>query len=135
MAHPHSYMFNALKGSKFHFYQIFSIECEKRPTLENGHADIPDPPVFEQEIQYSCNPGYDLIGKNTATCQSNGKWTKKPSCNPIRKFSFLVCIPNFQLYGLKFQIYSTSIVCHYFCLCCFDTANGSRDLKYLLTAV
>ncbi|KAL2094979.1 hypothetical protein ACEWY4_009698 [Coilia grayii] len=31
-------------------------------------------------VRYVCRPGFMLIGDPTRTCQSNGRWTAKPSC-------------------------------------------------------
>lgn len=31
-------------------------------------------------VRDECRPGFILVGEPTRTCQSNGKWTAKPSC-------------------------------------------------------
>lgn len=31
-------------------------------------------------VRHECRPGFVLVGEPTCTCQSNGRWTAKPSC-------------------------------------------------------
>lgn len=31
-------------------------------------------------VRYDCRPGFVLVGDPARACQSNGKWTPKPSC-------------------------------------------------------
>ena len=58
-----------------------------RNAPENGRK--PDNPKgyyeFEDEIDFTCNPGYNLIGDNSTFCQSNGTWSKPaPICQSKR---------------------------------------------------
>ncbi|XP_060107658.1 sushi, von Willebrand factor type A, EGF and pentraxin domain-containing protein 1-like [Heteronotia binoei] len=31
-------------------------------------------------VRYSCKPGFLLVGDPVSVCQSNGRWTSKPTC-------------------------------------------------------
>ncbi|XP_052642517.1 complement decay-accelerating factor, GPI-anchored-like isoform X3 [Harpia harpyja] len=35
-------------------------------------------------VRYSCRPGFLLLGDPASACQSNGRWTPKPTCLPPR---------------------------------------------------
>ena len=58
------------------------INCyaEAKPFNGNGPEQfslyLPD-----QRVTYFCNDGYEMVGKNTATCLSSGSWTSSsPTC-------------------------------------------------------
>ena len=52
--------------------------CRKLLTLSSG-------PAFVQ-ITYQCVPGFELVGKDTRYCQSDGTWTPSelPTCVPVQ---------------------------------------------------
>ncbi|KAM6044961.1 uncharacterized protein LJ206_018802 isoform 1-T1 [Theristicus caerulescens] len=35
-------------------------------------------------VRYSCRPGFLLLGDPASACQSDGRWTPKPTCLPLR---------------------------------------------------
>ena len=48
-----------------------------------------DLPVEGSTIMFSCPPGMDLIGSNSATCMENGEWEPDPSglmCNDSKGY-------------------------------------------------
>ncbi|XP_052784464.1 sushi, von Willebrand factor type A, EGF and pentraxin domain-containing protein 1-like isoform X2 [Mya arenaria] len=55
-----------------------------------GSFQAPDDSViFENGIEYentvniTCNPGYEIEGESSSTCQANRNWTSYGKCNPI----------------------------------------------------
>ncbi|XP_052783270.1 uncharacterized protein LOC128219502 [Mya arenaria] len=55
-----------------------------------GSFQAPDHSViFENGIEYentvniTCNPGYEIEGESSSTCQANRNWTSYGKCNPI----------------------------------------------------
>ncbi|XP_069622657.1 sushi, von Willebrand factor type A, EGF and pentraxin domain-containing protein 1 [Ranitomeya imitator] len=58
------------------------VSCGQPPELENGVIENKTGIVFEDEVTYSCKPGYKLVGSNKRICQSNKQWYSEspPSC-------------------------------------------------------
>ena len=52
---------------------------------------------FEDVVSFECIPGYDLIGDNTITCQSDGQWSAdEPICQSMFELNgssnkFIMC--------------------------------------------
>lgn len=42
------------------------------------------PTTFRETANYSCSPGYDLVGPERVVCQADGTWSERPP-NCIRK--------------------------------------------------
>lgn len=37
--------------------------------------------LVEHEVHFACNPGFELLGSSTRTCQANGSWSgQEPRC-------------------------------------------------------
>lgn len=37
--------------------------------------------LVEHEVHFTCDPGFQLLGSSTRTCQANGSWTgQEPHC-------------------------------------------------------
>ncbi|XP_036371518.1 gamma-aminobutyric acid type B receptor subunit 1 isoform X1 [Megalops cyprinoides] len=59
-------------------------------SLENGQVEAwpPGPPVEGTMLQYSCNTGFQLVGRNSSLCTKLGKWdSPKPICKYDRNYS------------------------------------------------
>ncbi|XP_073447245.1 sushi, von Willebrand factor type A, EGF and pentraxin domain-containing protein 1 isoform X2 [Aquarana catesbeiana] len=58
------------------------VSCGLPPELENGVIENKTGIVFEDEVTYSCKPGYKLVGNPKRVCQSNKQWYSEsaPSC-------------------------------------------------------
>ena len=42
---------------------------------------------------YECDPGFELVGQETRTCQSESEWSgEAPTCEPIRTCSIRVYV-------------------------------------------
>ncbi|KAJ0003571.1 hypothetical protein NQD34_008669 [Periophthalmus magnuspinnatus] len=57
-------------------------------SLENGRVMSwpPGPPVEGATLQYSCLPGFILVGRNSTQCNKMGKWdSPKPVCHCKKK--------------------------------------------------
>lgn len=59
-----------------------AIDCRAPdPADPNGSLRYRRATTLGQEVIYSCNDGYVLVGEETAICQSNGKWSNEaPVC-------------------------------------------------------
>lgn len=40
-------------------------------------------------VRYSCRPGFLLLGDPASACQSDGRWTPKPTC--LREYGWVSC--------------------------------------------
>jgi len=51
--------------------------CPSPSAIEHGQHDNKDVKVFipGTSVNYSCDPGYSLIGKTTLYCTVNGTWS------------------------------------------------------------
>ena len=67
-------------------------------------------PSYEDTCSFTCNTGYELLGSDTRTCQSDGSWSGKET-NCRRGESFLLCM---HLYAsIRSQVkslYNTSCI-------------------------
>ncbi|XP_078603750.1 uncharacterized protein LOC144877625 [Branchiostoma floridae x Branchiostoma japonicum] len=57
------------------------ICCDNTTEIINGLVNATDGYCFGNEIQFSCNPGYELFGRSSATCEDDGSWGRElPTC-------------------------------------------------------
>ena len=64
-------------------------ECNEKLALENGQVELPDTPIFESEVHFSCDSGYVLDGPESAACTSDGTWAETMTrCKPIGEYTF-----------------------------------------------
>ena len=60
-------------------YQSFSATVGPCPSLSNGmiycSSNENQEHIYERTCHFTCNTGYELIGSDTRTCQSNGSWS------------------------------------------------------------
>lgn len=57
--------------------------CPPPPVINHGQHDGKDMEVFipGKSVNYSCDPGYSLVGKSTLYCTDNASWsTPHPQC-------------------------------------------------------
>nr|XP_027308991.2 fibulin-7 isoform X2 [Anas platyrhynchos] len=48
--------------------------------------------LVEHEVHFACNPGFELLGSSTRTCQANGSWSgQEPRCTEISMCSSSPC--------------------------------------------
>ena len=61
------------------------IKCMEPKTLDNGVVGVPGSEFSPGTVvKYKCKIGYNLEGKSTRTCRSDGTWTgPMPKCKPI----------------------------------------------------
>lgn len=55
------------------------VDCGPLPAPQNGDIDF-DLTTFGSTATYSCNPGFDLQGSTSRTCQVDGWSGSEPSC-------------------------------------------------------
>lgn len=79
------------------------VSCPTLSEIQDGFVDISGNTVGSVAA-YSCNQGFELIGKRKRTCQENGLWSStEPSC---RKSKPLLTIT-------KVYTMSTLLLCYY----------------------
>ncbi|KAI8506522.1 Leucine-rich repeat-containing protein 15 [Branchiostoma belcheri] len=64
---------------------VSGICCDHTIGLPNGQiTPIDGGYCFGNNILFSCNPGYELVGRTNATCQEDGIWDREiPTCERI----------------------------------------------------
>ena len=60
------------------------VDCGSLTSPVNGRIVISST-TFESTASYLCNSGYNLVGVNSRTCQSNGQWSGvAPTCITVQ---------------------------------------------------
>lgn len=92
--------------------------CSDLPEIQNGwkttsHTEL----VREAKITYQCDPGYDIVGSDTLTCQWDLSWSSEPPfCEKSTGFatpgleppSIVECCKTYQGRGLLLFVYLLS---------------------------
>ncbi|XP_065196834.1 sushi, von Willebrand factor type A, EGF and pentraxin domain-containing protein 1-like isoform X2 [Sycon ciliatum] len=63
-----------------------STPCPAPPSIDNAMVIAPSGRQFPSDVLYKCNPGYSIVGSNTAQCQKDGMWH-----NPAKHCQQEVC--------------------------------------------
>ncbi|XP_063230514.1 sushi, von Willebrand factor type A, EGF and pentraxin domain-containing protein 1-like [Bacillus rossius redtenbacheri] len=58
------------------------LSCNK-PALGSGASILGRSYLFMDKVTIKCPTGTRLVGEAVLTCQSNGKWSSKPSCEAV----------------------------------------------------
>lgn len=63
-----------------------TVSCERLPDrLNNGTVVGADENGYGSVVQFACDPGYELLGPERVTCESNEHWSGPfPSCWPVQ---------------------------------------------------
>uniref|UniRef100_A0A8B9F860 Sushi domain-containing protein n=1 Tax=Amazona collaria TaxID=241587 RepID=A0A8B9F860_9PSIT len=59
------------------------LQCPSPPNIDNGNHNSPDLEVFTagMVVNYSCDPGYSLLGEASIHCTDSGNWSLPlPQC-------------------------------------------------------
>ncbi|XP_071129049.1 uncharacterized protein [Mytilus edulis] len=56
------------------------VYCGLPPAVTNGYYFNSTGVVYEEEVQYECFPGFNMISNSVVKCQSSKQWTNQPSC-------------------------------------------------------
>ncbi|XP_072444220.1 sushi, von Willebrand factor type A, EGF and pentraxin domain-containing protein 1 isoform X5 [Chiloscyllium punctatum] len=58
------------------------VSCGDPPRIANGNVEIKNGTLFQSEVRYYCDHGYQLVGNPIRTCQGNRHWYSEssPSC-------------------------------------------------------
>ncbi|PKU44337.1 von willebrand factor type egf and pentraxin domain-containing protein 1 [Limosa lapponica baueri] len=61
------------------------VSCGEPPQLQNGFIKETTGRFFENQANYQCEPGYQLVGSSVFICQANRQWYSEspPSCVPL----------------------------------------------------
>ena len=61
--------------------QCKPVDCGTPKAPENGHISLTEGTLFEAQVNYLCDEGYNLEGSATRTCLTDGQWSDKtPTC-------------------------------------------------------
>ena len=88
------------------------------------------------EIFFSCNPGFVLAGRMTATCASNGMWTPDPAsltctCEYLSVFRFVCSISSHMVLQVSLMHSWAHFIWESETRLCIDTPGvGSVDDMY-----
>lgn len=69
------------------------VTCDKPAEVTNGRSswDSQDHPKYGEIIQYVCNSGYTLVGKDSIVCSDTGEYDSlPPACQG--KHTLLPCV-------------------------------------------
>ena len=62
-----------------HLCCLFSIpDCGGLSHPDNGVVNFPFGTTYGEAVIYTCNPGYELIGKDTRVCRVTTQWSGMP---------------------------------------------------------
>ncbi|XP_078685979.1 uncharacterized protein LOC144918808 [Branchiostoma floridae x Branchiostoma belcheri] len=62
--------------------------------LNGALSPVSSPYVYQDEVEFSCDTGYDLVGLSTITCQATGYWSGAiPTCNIVQCPLVTVTLP------------------------------------------
>ncbi|XP_066289116.1 P-selectin-like [Branchiostoma lanceolatum] len=64
-----------------------AVQCATPMAPENGalSPEGADSFDYKDEVTFSCNPGYDLEGSSSVTCQADNEWSGPiPTCKPVK---------------------------------------------------
>ena len=63
---------------------LIAVDCGALPLVQHGHA-VTNGTVFQSVANYTCDNGYNLVGIQSRTCESNATWSgNEPVCKGIR---------------------------------------------------
>ncbi|XP_078589324.1 complement receptor type 2-like [Branchiostoma floridae x Branchiostoma japonicum] len=58
-----------------------AVQCPSQVAPANGAVSSTGPNVYQDQVTFSCNPGYGLDGTAGLTCQADGMWSNPaPTC-------------------------------------------------------
>ena len=67
----------------FNSFLVKGLDCRSVTEPEHGKVTYVNGTLtlYEDSIQFVCNPGYDLNGTKTADCLATGNWSNEvPTC-------------------------------------------------------
>ena len=74
------------------FLSLTAVDCGSLTDPVNGQVNHTNGTTFRQTATYSCDTGYNLMGKSTLTCQATGEWSgNTPTCQGMLLHSVYLC--------------------------------------------
>jgi len=58
-----------------YIFFLSALECPKLKSLPRGRTLTPYNNYILERVNFTCNPGYRLIGYMFAECESTGEWS------------------------------------------------------------
>ncbi|XP_019614832.1 PREDICTED: uncharacterized protein LOC109462715, partial [Branchiostoma belcheri] len=66
------------------FCQLEIVPCLPPMAPANGSVSPDDATSYQDVVEFSCDPGYELVGDSAHVCQWDGRWNSStPNCNPV----------------------------------------------------
>ena len=63
---------------------LTAVDCGSLTNPANGQVSHTAGTKFGEIAIYSCEPGYNLVGDSTRTCQATGEWSgSEPTCQGV----------------------------------------------------
>ena len=83
----------ACNSNRTHYFTCdIAKDCGKLAAPTNGDITVTSS-LFLGTANYSCKPGYDLVGEESRTCTASGSWNSTiPSCKGEYEFAKLTGI-------------------------------------------
>lgn len=72
---------SCLKSFYLLCYILYSVsDCGQMAIPAGGSVEYMSGTTYSRVVTYTCNPGYDLIGPASVTCQEDGTWSYTSAC-------------------------------------------------------
>ncbi|XP_078660674.1 uncharacterized protein LOC144905141 [Branchiostoma floridae x Branchiostoma belcheri] len=66
------------------FCQLEIVPCLPPMAPANGAVSPDDATSYQDVVEFSCDPGYELVGDSAHVCQWDGSWNgSTPNCDPV----------------------------------------------------
>ena len=112
----------------YHMHCLVVVDCDDPGTPLNGNRQL-NLTTFGSTVEYSCNDGYELVGRQQRRCGGSGRWAGSlPVCSPTdcgdpgrprngdRVLSdtslgsqvLYICNPGFEITGSQRRVCETS---------------------------
>ncbi|XP_078247959.1 complement receptor type 1 isoform X3 [Pogona vitticeps] len=83
---------------------VSAVQCQPPPDVPNGSYSNQEDTAFTPEmfVNYTCDPGYALIGEATIYCTSSGTWSSSApfceggSCGPALRLEFAELLDEYK---------------------------------------
>ena len=76
-----SIVIHILYSYQFNAYSHTAVDCGDLPNPDNGQVTLTST-TFGSTANYTCDPGFELVGIAMRTCMANGEWSgEAPTCS------------------------------------------------------
>ncbi|XP_045200864.2 sushi, von Willebrand factor type A, EGF and pentraxin domain-containing protein 1-like isoform X2 [Mercenaria mercenaria] len=106
---------DGLTGHCYFSFTVTTLACDTLPWPANGARSCENNNILGSSCQYTCNPGYQLTGSDTVTCQDEvaPTWSLAPTCE--KKSCSPPSYPDHSTVQCTDPAYAFQSVCSIFC--------------------